>query len=578
MIKITLLAKLPMELFLHEYFYFVSAIAAILVSVASSSLFFMASQYERKLRSTKRAFGFAILALAFLAAILERKNEIFGLATVILEVVGFALICLGVIAEPGLSHLTIRQKAREKGNTPTMARKDIMQLILAILGLILITLILSTINITYFRDTPLEGYLKSFLQFVAGIFILITIFYQIRRYLAERSDAQTRLQNLYPLLGYIFLLVRSVSVTLFRLPELDVVAVRLLVLEYSFIWKIAYYCAFVGFVFLGIWAWNFIKIRYFLRVYVVFLAIGIIMASLGSLIVLLLNFRIIEANNLQRLDNHAQAIDVVMEERLKTSNLISKLISKNSSLLEQVQDGDLDLLEDETEEYIEEADLDIIRVYSPFGKIVASPHEPRDVGANRINDPLVKYTLENNEPAQSYDRDPGVLTPTITARGIYPILGDSAANGLVEVGYKFDTPFVDFLSRKTSYDITIFTAATRSATTISTSDGVSRWVGTQETNGDVLDAVLGNGEKYQGVTVGLDNIVNYSAYSPVMDFEGVIIGMISAESSTQILFEDTRQQLITSFLLVGAVSLVTTLIGYYAIKSYEFDSDVNIRP
>jgi len=52
---------------------------------------------------------------------------------------------------------------------------------------------------------------------------------------------------------------------------------------------------------------------------------------------------------------------------------------------------------------------------------------------------------------------------------------------------------------------------------------------------------------------------------------GEVIGMISAESSTYQLFEDTREQLVMSFLLVGTVSLIPTLVGYLAIRSYNFN-------
>lgn len=554
-----------MNLFMHEYFFFVSSTVGILVSVSAASLFFFAAQYERKLRSSKRTLGFSILAISFFLSILERRFINFGIATSILEVIGFALICIGVIQEPILTHLSKVEEVEAKQQKLPIERKDILQLIVGILLVIFLAMLVSTLNINSFRETNLEQYVRSGLQAIATVFILITIMFQIRRYRGERVA-----QNLWPLLGYIFLFIRSFGLILFRLPELDVVTLRLFTLSFSSIWRLAYIMAFIGFGFLAIWAWNFIKVRFFLRVYVVFLAIGIIMASLGSLIILLLNFQIIETNNLQKLDDHAEAIDVVMEEKLGTSNFVAKLISQNEKLLNIARSEDVDKLEESTKEFLEDAELDIVRVYDSTGIVIASPHDPRDIGRFFGNDALVNYVVENKREVSSFEHEAGVLSPIIEARSLYPTYNNGDLSGIVEVGYKFDTPFVDFLSRETTFDISIFTDDERSATTLTTEDGVSRWVGSKETNDEVRSIVYEGGDKYQGVTEGLDHLY-YSAYSPIKDYENNVIGMISAESSTFKLFEATRIQLVTSFLLVGIVSLIPTLIGYLAIRSFNFN-------
>jgi len=554
-----------MNLFLHEYFYFVSSIIAILVCVSAASLFFLAVQYEKKLKSSKRALGFSILALAYLLGILERRFLNFGIAGNILEVIGLAFICFGVIAEPLLSHLSHVEEREATQKKLPIERKDVLELLVSILLVIFLAMLVSTLNIKSFGQANLEEYLRSALHVISLIFILVTIIYQIKRYIKYRT-----MQNLLPLLGYIFLLCRAFVLILYRLPELDIVTLRLFTLNFSTVWRIAYIMAIVAFAFLGVWAWNFIKVRFFLRVYVVFLAIGIIMASLGSLIVLLLNFRIIENNNLQKLDDHAEAIDVVMEEKLGTSNFIARLISENEQLLKIARSDDVEALETKTKEFLEDAELDIVRVYDDFGVIVASPHDPRDIGRSFSDDELVRYVLDNRKEISSYSYEPGVLSPNIVARSLYPTYNENSLSGVVEVGYKFDTPFVDFLSRETTFDISIFTNDERSATTLTTEDGISRWVGSKETNEEVVKQVLKDAEKYQGITEGLDHLY-YSAYSPITNHMGEVIGMISAESSTYQLFEDTREQLVMSFLLVGTVSLIPTLVGYLAIRSYNFN-------
>ncbi|MBN2016057.1 cache domain-containing protein [Candidatus Dojkabacteria bacterium] len=563
-----------MDLFLHEYLFFVVAIFGSLVSVSAAILFFTVSKYEKKLQSSKRALGFGALAISQIIIILERKFPALGLGAVLIQMVGFFIIMLGVIAEPSLTHLNLSGKESiMQQDKLKLDRKDYLQITVILLALVFLTLLFTTLDIRFLADqTTLSGYIKSGFQIIGTLFILVTIFFQIKRYLKEKEDPRTRLQNLYPLLGYVFLFVMSNSATLYRLPELDIVILRLITLNFSVAWKLSYYAAFVGFVFLAIWAWNFIKTRYFLRVFTVFLTVGIVIATLGSLIVMFLNFALLESDNLRTLDDQAESIDVVMEERLNSAHFVSKLISDNPELLARAKQNDFEGLQASAQELLEEAELDIIKVYDSTGIVIASPSDPREIGRFYPNDELINFVLQNKESVKTFDITPGVLIPTVIGRSLYPIGEGENFSGIIEVGYEFDTAFVDFLSRETTFDITIFTGNTRSATTVTTEDGISRWVGTIEKETIVINTVLEQGEKYQGMTIGLDDIY-YSAFSPIKGHDGTVVGMISAGFNTFELFDKARQQLLTSFMLISLISIAPTLLGYIGVKGYKFEKE-----
>lgn len=102
-----------MQIFLQEYLFFVVAAFAILVSVASASLFLLTYKYEQQLRTVWRAVGFLELALAFFLLVLERKFPVFELPALGVLLIGFYSIYKGVLAEPVLSHL---QKLTSKKN------------------------------------------------------------------------------------------------------------------------------------------------------------------------------------------------------------------------------------------------------------------------------------------------------------------------------------------------------------------------------------------------------------------------------------------------------------------------------
>jgi hypothetical protein len=553
-----------MNIFLDEYFFFVSAILGILVCISASALFFQASLYEAKLKSLKRFSGFAILGIAFILSLFERKFPEIGASVAAMEVVGFALIAFGVISELTLTQLNVVGNKNKKIMFP---RKDLFQL-LALLFLVFLILFVWRVLQRLGLTGNNQLYFTSILQLISSVFIVVTIIFQVKRYVLEIKDRRSRIQNLFPLAGYVFLLVRGLSLVLYRAPELHLVVLHQITLNFSIIWRLSYYALFAGSVFLGIWLWNYIKIRYFLRIYVVFLALGIVMASLGSLIVLIMNFRILESNNLQKLNDHADAINVILDDRLNTTEFLSKLIAQNSDLLDKAKKNDIDGLEQSANVYLEEASLDIIKVYDASEVVIASPSDPRDIGQSAATDPLIDKVYKTQKGVKSFDTVPGVLTPVIVVRSVYPLIDNNVAINAIEVGYRFDSAFVDYVTRSAEYDVTIYTDIIRSASTITTEDDISRWVGTRETNADVINIVMEKGEQYKGITEGL-NYQYYSAFSPIKNYEDKVIGMISVSSSTYRLYEDARQNLISTFLIVSGSSLLPTLLGYYAVRTYK---------
>ena len=210
-----------------------------------------------------------------------------------------------------------------------------------------------------------------------------------------------------------------------------------------------------------------------------------------------------------------------------------------------------------------------MRFYDEEGNVIASPSDERERGDNFSNDPVLTEAINEKKPVKSFSTHPHVLAPLVSARAIYPIFGNNnQLTGAVEVGYLLDTAFVDFSKSRTGLDVTLYTGDLRSATTIFKQDGVSRYVGTQETDTAILENTLINGETFslEHERLGLGY---YSAFIPVRDFSGLIIGMVSVGTPTFQLFEDSRQQLLNSFLILTIISLAAAGIGYLAMRNLE---------
>lgn len=553
-----------MIIFIYEFLHFLAASLAILVSVSSAALFIITFRYERKLQTGWRALGFLFLALAYLFFIFERKYPGLEIFALFIETIALFSIFKGVLAEPKLIHLR-KVSPPSKTKKTSKKKKEEKNILTKILIFILVIIILFAILYVPGVNV-LSEYLPALLGVLSVIFIILTIIIQVKRYRTERDNKKKIRQNLYPLIGYIFLLIRGITLIFYRLPELDLVFFRNLSLEYSWAWIIGLIATFIAFIYLWIWAWNFVKVRVFLRTYVVFISIVIVVATIGSLIFTLFIFKVVENNNLDLMLKGAETQTVIMSDRANTASFVAKLVSEDNNVVQYMQSNSTNLLQINLEDYLESANVDILRVYNVYGEVLASPSDPRDIGRVFPEDSLLAFVLSDKKVVRSFDLQPGVLTDFIITRAMHPIMSGEKVVGAVEVGYKFDNAFVDFSKERTNLDVTIYSGKKISATTIKTLDGVSRFVGSEEVSPDILVNVLVNGENYKTVVDRFGDIY-YSAYKPLRNVNGEIIGMVSVGIPTFYLIDNTRQQLLTTFILVSILSLLVSLIGYYGMPN-----------
>ncbi|MBT9251768.1 methyl-accepting chemotaxis protein TlpC [Bacillus halotolerans] len=125
--------------------------------------------------------------------------------------------------------------------------------------------------------------------------------------------------------------------------------------------------------------------------------------------------------------------------------------------------------------------------------------------------------------------------------------GETQINGNEEI--------VDLLGKKTGDTVTIFQGDTRVATNVM-KDG-ERAVGTQA-SAEVTDAVLKNGKQFYG-QADVAGSSYQTAYMPLKDKEGTIIGMLYTGANQSILASLT-QSLFTQFAIVLAVVIMISVI------------------
>lgn len=307
----------------REYFYYFVAYFVLMTCFASATLFLYVYKKEKLIRTIWRPVGFGLLVLAFFLLIVERVLPFMTITALVILWMGFYCIYKGVMLEPSLKHLLEAKKIKTKKLKEKKSRGGILADTIGLLKILIggfvddLTAIWSKSKKTNEKDKNIREnlfqtgilrelisfvlivalfglvvvailfaeYLPAYLEMMSLVFILATIYIQIQRYKYEKTDWLGSRQNLYPLLGYIFLAGRSLLVIYDRLPSSTTVEYYAMTQDYGFMWYLVTIFTCLGFLFLGLWIWNFIRVRVLNSIYGIFMLVMGVVAILGATMV-----------------------------------------------------------------------------------------------------------------------------------------------------------------------------------------------------------------------------------------------------------------------------------------------------
>jgi hypothetical protein len=340
-------------------------------------------------------------------------------------------------------------------------------------------------------------------------------------------------------------------------------------IDFSPVFIIVLIATFFGFVFLLILNWKYLINNYTQRLFaiLVFLSIGV--ASVGSLLLNFLVFDQMRLNNVDLVSKGAKVQNLILDERGKKAQYLASTLAKDSVIVGLVKDRNLSGLSQTLQEKINDAGLDILKVYSPYGEVIINPIDTRENGTipKGQDNEYLNFTVSGKRGLMTFTTSKGVMAPEVNIISIYPIISNQEVIGAIETGYIFDNAFADFIKKQTDFDLTIYADTLRSASTINTSDGVSRWIGTYEEDATIIENVIDNGLEYNTEALIFGSYY-YTTYLPLKDVNGKAIGMLSTQSSVDVIIENTRQQFVTTFIVITNLSLIGSLIAYLLIRMY----------
>lgn len=561
-----------MDILIYEYInYFISVVTGLTFLTVCINFF---SLFRSGISKTPwRAIGAFLLALMFLFYVIERKYDWISPTVHIIELMAYIAILLALLLEPSLKAFTNTYLSQEsKGNTANTENRNIA-LSYFIYGIIFLLLLLINSFMLVNNEEKSITFIITCISLVI-LFSIITI--QIRRYYLEKNeeDFSTRRINIGFLWAFIFFTLRQITLIISHLPfGEDIVLIRLQSQDYSLVWWLADGFALVG-------------ILLFLRVYIshvfhnktqklffTLVSVSVLVSVSTMLLLTYFLFGSVSNSNKTLVEKGAKTLNFIIDERGDTSFRLAESLGTNEEFVKLLALNEKEEVENSLSLFAASLNADFVRLYNSYGEVILAPSDPRELGELNNKDNYVIYVIEEKRAIKTYDQEEGVLAPVVVVRSIYPVLNDETVLGAIEVGYRFDNAFVDKVKRETSLDISIYADDIRSATTIVTSDNISRWVGSKETSSEVIEKTLKNQE---ALTLEVTQLSKryYASFRSISDINGNPIGMISSLTLFDEVLEDMRQQQLTTALVVTNISLGASFIGYLLISKNRSSSPV----
>lgn len=396
------------------------------------------------------------------------------------------------------------------------------------------------------------------LQVVTLIILAATL---LRAYIKQIKGLEKELKKLT--VGLLFLFLSELVASLGLFAETDYILLSKLSADFGPLWIIQNIFIFIAFFFIGLYAWGYLRFRLVSQIIGAFIASGLAIFITVTFVYTSLLVKAMEKSSLENLQVNLRtlnyAIDSLKDETLATTSLVASNQTIKDALVEQEPQQLFDI----AQEQLISSGEDFLAIIDESGNVLARGEEKEAVHESLSSNAVVTEALAGRGAVNMTTRD-WVNAPQVVIETAVPV----ATSGAVYTGRIIDNAFVDGLKQATGLEVTVFADKIRSATTLVSSDSVSRLVGVQETNETINSQVLEKGEFYLGLSK-VSQREYLSSYGPFKNSKGEILGMLFVGYPSVVLFEAARTSLNITFYVTAILAVLSFIPAYLLAKFIE---------
>ena len=331
------------------------------------------------------------------------------------------------------------------------------------------------------------------------------------------------------------------------------------------VWNVQHGFEFLGIAVLGVWLWGYIRFRVKLQVFVMTIALSLIFFLTTTVFFTFMLLRNLENDALAHLKTDVKVLEYAVDSLKVRTRAQAVTVAQDSAVQQAFAKRDKKTLTALATGYLNSQHATTLVIASTTGEVMVRAEDTERTNDNVGSDPIIMAALSGQE-VETIEYSAGITVPVVTVKAAVPIRGINKQAGkivgVVETGFAVDSTFVDGVKSVTGLDAAVFGKDKRVATPFVAPDDKSRYVGTVETTDKVVDNVLGKGEVYIGAATVL-NQPFYTAYAPLMSYDGTVAGMLFVGKLQTTLTEAAKRSIDVTFLGSAVLIILSVIPAYF---------------
>jgi hypothetical protein len=374
----------------------------------------------------------------------------------------------------------------------------------------------------------------------------------------------------YFYVGFLFLTVSLVFALTSIWKGSSNVLLAQLTSTYHAAWMIEHGVKLIGAIFLGAWAWGFIRFRIFPQIFSSFIALSFIIFILVTIIYTGFLLNRTQSSAVQDLETNVRTLNFAIDKVKESAILAARIASSNPQVREAVKSNDKEALFSNLNSLMFENGTDFMLAVNTGGEVLMRAEDKERYGDSLADDPVVWRSLDGKAVVTTLAA-PGITLPVVSIRAASPIVdasqsGEPEIIGAVVTGYLLDAAFVDGIKQLTGLDVTVFAGDVSAATTFTVPGSQLRLVGAREPDTNIVNTVLKKGETYTGEASVL-NRPFLASYVPVKDIEETTVGMFFTGKSQASFLASVSDTIQLTF-SISIVLMILSIIPLWALARF----------
>ena len=334
-----------------------------------------------------------------------------------------------------------------------------------------------------------------------------------------------------------------------------------LLAKFGTVWTIESAVKLIGVLVLGFWVWGYIRFRLQIQVFVITIALSILIFLATTTFYTFLLLNNLQNDALEHLKTDVNVMEYSLKSLESETLAHAEAVAQDNVVKGALARSDQNSLYELTSNYLVAQNINTLVVAKKSGEVAM-----RAENSTATNDSLEGDTLFDaaigGQSVATISTIEGITAPEAYIKAAVPITDGGEIIGAVVSGVKIDNTFADSVKNVTGLDTTIFAGDKRAATTLVAEDGKSRYIGTLESDTNILSKVLDKSETYVGQAERF-NQPYYVAIAPLTTFDQKTVGMLSVGKLQNTLTGSAQESISLTFLGSIILMIISIIPSYF---------------